>query len=97
MRACCTAATAACCCQHAYCNTPSTHTHTRRSPAHASLLFRRDSCLRWDAEGCAPEGSAWYAVTHAGVDPMLRRSVEEASLLARDNASAITPDDANTR
>jgi len=68
-----------------------------RSSKHAQVLFRTEECLRSDADACAVEGSPMYAVTHSGVDPMMRRTVEEARLLSRDNASAITPDASNTR
>ena len=68
-----------------------------RSPRHADLLFRTSGCMRQDASNCAAEGSPWYAVSQHGIDPMMRRLAEEAELLAHDNASTITPDDANSR
>ena len=68
-----------------------------RSSTHADLLFREDGCLRTDADNCAPQSSPWYAVTHGGIDPMMQRLVEEATLLTRDNASTIAPDASNTR
>jgi hypothetical protein len=63
----------------------------------ATAAPRDDKCLRSDSENCAPEGSRWYAVTHAGIDPMTRRLVDEGRLLALDNPALIMPDDSNTR
>jgi hypothetical protein len=53
--------------------------------------------MRKDTSACAAEGSPWYAVSQHGIDPMVWRLREEAELLARDNATEITPDDANSR
>lgn len=68
-----------------------------RSAAHAQLLFKAETCLRADQQGCFTETSPWYAVTHSGVDPMMRRLVDEAGLLARDNVTSMAPDDSNSR
>lgn len=65
------------------------------SPKYADLLFRTEACLRADPAGCIAEGDTLHAVTHSGVDAMVRRLVEEAELLARDSAADITPDAAS--
>lgn len=66
-----------------------------RSPAYANLLFRTEACLRAAEADCLQEDSALYAVTHAGIDALMRRLLEEADLLSRDNATAISPQPAH--
>lgn len=68
-----------------------------RAVSHAQLLFRDALCLRKEQAGCVGEDSPWYVVTHGGVDAMMRRLVEEATLLAMDNPATIAPDASNTR
>jgi hypothetical protein len=64
------------------------------SPHYATLLFRETSCLRVDTAGCPAEGGLFYPATHAGLDPIVRRAIDEADLLANDIPAIVTPTNA---
>ncbi|GLI62746.1 hypothetical protein VaNZ11_005485, partial [Volvox africanus] len=48
-------------------------------------FFRQKRCFRWDQSQCYTPDSPYYAVTHHGLDVMLRRVLSEMTLLAKDD------------
>ncbi|GFR42355.1 hypothetical protein Agub_g3050, partial [Astrephomene gubernaculifera] len=57
---------------------------TFQSAAFAQEFFKQKACFRWDPSLCFAQGHKYYAVTHNGLDVMVRRVIQEATLLSLD-------------
>lgn len=61
------------------------------SSALARLIYSIKGCLRVTASECRPSTDVFYQVTTNGLDPMVRRFISEALLLAQDVPASISP------
>lgn len=67
------------------------------SAQRADMLFRSQACMASVHAACASTGSEFHAVSHHGLDPMLRRLVMEARTLAKDDVRDAGPASARWR
>uniref|UniRef100_A0A7R9VSG4 PAS domain-containing protein n=1 Tax=Chlamydomonas euryale TaxID=1486919 RepID=A0A7R9VSG4_9CHLO len=63
----------------------------------ADVFFETVKCLRTDLSTCYDEASEWYEATHHGLDTMMRRVLDEAYLLLRDNNTVLTHENPRAR
>ncbi|GIL79405.1 hypothetical protein Vretimale_18290 [Volvox reticuliferus] len=56
---------------------------------HAQLLFSSTGCLRDPDLACLSENDQFYEVTRHAIDPMMRRLIQEATLLSLDDLADI--------
>jgi hypothetical protein len=58
---------------------------------HKLYLFQYDGCMRADQATCLPESSAFRAVSHHGLDPMVQRLRLEAEVMSLEPPGTTTP------
>eukprot|EP00879_Flechtneria_rotunda_P022137 GHRR01023358.1.p1 GENE.GHRR01023358.1~~GHRR01023358.1.p1 ORF type:complete len:763 (+),score=195.35 GHRR01023358.1:255-2291(+) len=59
---------------------PTANAGVFEDPRIADIFFKTTNCLRLDQSTCWQQGSDWYDITHAGIDAMMQRILNDMAI-----------------